>query len=454
MTPQRALNRELLRAIRDERVDKVRIFLFMGADPHYNSDAPLYKALDYPKKEIIEELVSSYSPHTLKRDYLYTACAKGQLETIKTFFRAGVTINKNKAELLRAASPIFKNRSNDELFKLLSELFSKSYKGNFADHPSIKESETAQDKRGLEGSFLNAAKRGDVLEIKAAIEAGVDIETLGGTALAMASYKGYIDTVKELAKVVVPRLDILNNTLYDATSQGYLKIVIELLQLKVLTCDRRRIKVQSVTINNALWKAVAHNQIAIAEVLIKAGATSHRKDMQCSISACKKGFIRMLGVLLNNGAMPILRKTRHLAIACKYGHIEIVKMLLDIGAPIESLGTDALQVAAKEKNLKIVKLLVESSKYDGIRNSLAVSYLRRRHNSVPLALIQLGIYNKNDSKEIFEVSCRRRSSLIVAALIDAGAPFRYDDDYLFRWAIKKDRKKVLTALRNAYQRSI
>ncbi|KAJ7215570.1 ankyrin repeat-containing domain protein [Mycena pura] len=187
-----------------------------------------------------------------------------------------------------------------------------------------------------------------------------------GTALQVASYRGYIKIVHILLESGVD-VNVLGgeygSALQAASYEGQIEIVRLLLKSDV------DVNVQGGTDGNALQAALCGGHIEIAHLLLESGADvnaqggHHGNALQ---AASYGGHIEIVRLLLESGVDVNMRGGRGsnaLQAASYRGHIEIVHILLASGIDMNAQGGEygtALQAALSGEHIEIVRLLLES----------------------------------------------------------------------------------------------
>lgn len=99
--------------------------------------------------------------------------------------------------------------------------------------------------------------------------------------------------------------------------------------------------------------------IEIAKLLLENGADIHAVQDDSLRNSCANGNIIIVEFLLKNGADIHVENDEPLQLACIYGYFEIVKLLIENGADIHAENDDALKHAVQYGHTNIVRFLLE-----------------------------------------------------------------------------------------------
>uniref|UniRef100_A0A8C0IPB7 Ankyrin repeat domain 29 n=1 Tax=Chelonoidis abingdonii TaxID=106734 RepID=A0A8C0IPB7_CHEAB len=250
-----------------------------------------------------------------------------------------------------------------------------------------------------------AARKGNLALLQLLLNSGrVDVDcrdSLGTTALMVASHYGHIECVREL---VLQGADINlqresgTTALFFAAQQGHNDVVRFLFEFGASTEFRTKDG------GTALLAACQYGHTRVVETLLKHGANIHdqlRDGATALFLAAQGGYLDVIRLLLSSGAkvnQPRQDGTAPLWIASQMGHSEIVRVMLLRGADrdatrnvsnfhfwsdsyrdtasklktfcifIATNGTSALHAAVLGGNVKAVALLLEAGADPSLRN--------------------------------------------------------------------------------------
>ena len=235
--------------------------------------------------------------------------------------------------------------------------------------PVISMKRTLEEDVSLEGNLIDAAKEGNLAEVKKLLDRGVNVNALVDvlddaykettTALIQATKNGHLAVVQELLNrgADVNAKDREDNTALEIASEhGYLEIVKELFKAGakkgglyplMLAAENGHLDVvkelldQGAVIHeNTLTGAIANGHLSVARELIKRGAevniTNDVGDMPL-ILALKNGHRELVDELLARGGgidARLYDGSTPLMLAVDVADLDIVKQVLDLGANI------------------------------------------------------------------------------------------------------------------------
>ncbi|XP_065254386.1 ankyrin repeat domain-containing protein 29 [Emys orbicularis] len=216
-----------------------------------------------------------------------------------------------------------------------------------------------------------AARKGNLALLQLLLNSGrVDVDcrdSLGTTALMVASHYGHIECVREL---VLQGADINlqresgTTALFFAAQQGHNDVVRFLFEFGASTEFRTKDG------GTALLAACQYGHTRVVETLLKHGANIH--DQLCDgatalFLAAQGGYLDVIRLLLSSGAkvnQPRQDGTAPLWIASQMGHSEIVRVMLLRGADRDATrndGTTALLKAANKGYHDVIEELLKFS---------------------------------------------------------------------------------------------
>ena len=217
---------------------------------------------------------------------------------------------------------------------------------------------------GPNEDLLEAAQSGNLDALKAALDAGADINAgknnLGPSSLFIASSEGHLDIVKELLSrgAIINMLDMLSGrtALTVAITNNHLEVVRELL-------DRgANIEGRDMYGTTALMSAVGGNRIDIVKELLNRGANFNVAEKSTGdtvlYNASQQRFLDIVKELLNRGADVNLANKKGRSPLHVTDNLEIVKELLNRGADVNLADKNGSSPLHLTENLDIVKELL------------------------------------------------------------------------------------------------
>ena len=191
-------------------------------------------------------------------------------------------------------------------------------------------------------------------------------------------------------------------------------------------------------LSKELLKSIRENNVIKVDTLLRAGADVNRKERNDGMAplhvAASEGQVAIAKMLLDAGADKNAKDSDNqtpLQIAAFNGELEIVKMMLDAGADVnthDDQGRSALHDASEEGRTAIVKLLLDAGGLVNERDNnddtpLHHSVRNGRVETVKLLLDAGADVNAKDSDgdSILHVAANRDDVEIVKLLLDAGA---------------------------------
>ncbi|MBD1930863.1 MULTISPECIES: ankyrin repeat domain-containing protein [Cyanophyceae] len=401
----------LVFAAQKGQAEIVRALIDAGANFNLGFDfTPLYEAATEGHSEIVKILLEAGADvnqtdedgHTA----LMTAAYEGHLEVVKLLVEAGADVNawgQGDTPLLRAATG-GQQEVYDYLYPLVSEDIRKY--GEKEIGKGVKRKERLK-KKDVE-DFIDAAMMGNIEAVKAAIEAGIDINAIGSngeTALMYAAHYVHIPVVQALIDAGA-NLNILSEE--DGLGEGetalmhlagsffatgkraeVVKILVEAganINLKgkdgrtALMCATMARYADSIQAlieagadldardddgNTAMMLAEGNRHRKIVRLLKQAGASEGGMNDIALIQAASDGNAEQVRALIQAGA-DVNRRTNSTALcnAASRGHDEIVRMLIEAGADVNKRAFagsfNPLLHAASQGYLDIVRALVEA----------------------------------------------------------------------------------------------
>ncbi|XP_030405415.1 ankyrin repeat domain-containing protein 29 isoform X3 [Gopherus evgoodei] len=222
-----------------------------------------------------------------------------------------------------------------------------------------------------------AARKGNLALLQLLLNSGrVDVDcrdSLGTTALMVASHYGHIECVREL---VLQGADINlqresgTTALFFAAQQGHNAVVRFLFEFGASTEFRTKDG------GTALLAACQYGHTRVVETLLKHGANIH--DQLCDgatalFLAAQGGYLDVIRLLLSSGAkvnQPRQDGTTALLKAANKGYHDVIEELLKFSPALGLLknGTSALHAAVLGGNVKAVALLLEAGADPSLRN--------------------------------------------------------------------------------------
>ncbi|KAI1243340.1 hypothetical protein IHE44_0000935, partial [Lamprotornis superbus] len=210
-------------------------------------------------------------------------------------------------------------------------------------HPNVTCPSSANNKSKKETPLANAAfwaaRKGNLALLQLLLNSGrVDVDckdSLGTTALMVASYYGHIDCVREL---VLQGADINlqresgATSLFFAAQQGHNDVV------KFLFSFGASTEFKNKDGGTALLAACQYGHAKVVETLLKHGANIHDQlydGASAIFLAAQGGYLDVIRLLLSSGAkvnQPRQDGTAPLWIASQMGHSEVVRVMLLRGA--------------------------------------------------------------------------------------------------------------------------
>ncbi|XP_066170482.1 ankyrin repeat domain-containing protein 29 [Sylvia atricapilla] len=228
-----------------------------------------------------------------------------------------------------------------------------------------------QKETPLANAAFWAARKGNLALLQLLLNSGrVDVDckdSLGTTALMVASYYGHIDCVREL---VLQGADINlqresgATSLFFAAQQGHNDVV------KFLFSFGASTEFKNKDGGTALLAACQYGHAKVVETLLKHGANIHDQlydGASAIFLAAQGGYLDVIRLLLSSGAkvnQPRQDGTAPLWIASQMGHSEVVRVMLLRGAERDAArddGTTALLKAAIKGYNNVIEELLKFS---------------------------------------------------------------------------------------------
>ncbi|XP_032036772.1 ankyrin repeat domain-containing protein 29 isoform X3 [Aythya fuligula] len=222
-----------------------------------------------------------------------------------------------------------------------------------------------------------AARKGNLALLQLLLNSGrVDVDckdSLGTTALMVASYHGHIDCVREL---VLQGADINlqresgATALFFAAQQGHNDVVKFLFEFGASTEFKNKDG------GTALLAACQYGHAKVVETLLKHGANIHDQlydGASAIFLAAQGGYLDVIRLLLSSGAkvnQPRQDGTTALLKAAIKGYNNVIEELLKFSPTLGLLknGTSALHAAVLSGNVRTVALLLEAGADPCLRN--------------------------------------------------------------------------------------
>ena len=134
---------------------------------------------------------------------------------------------------------------------------------------------------------------------------------------------------------------------------------------------------------DAFFKAVAINAIDIVKYLTETVPDIiSAYDNYAVQSACERGYLELVKVLVENGANIHNKALRK---ACENGNLHIVQFLVEKGVDIHAQQDLALREAAKRNHFQLVEFLLQSGADVHAKNDLIFDFIT---NPAMLTLLQ------------------------------------------------------------------
>jgi ankyrin repeat protein len=403
----------LVFAAQKGQAEIVRALIDAGANFNLGFDfTPLYEAATEGHSEVVKILIEAGADvnqtdedgHTA----LMAAAYEGHLEVVKLLVEAGADVNawgQGATPLLRAATG-GQQEVYDYLYPLVSEDIRKY--GEKEIGKGVKRKERLQ-KKDVE-DFIDAAMMGNIEAVKAAIEAGIDINAIGSngeTALMYAAHYVHIPVVQALIDAGA-ELDILSEedglgegkTALMHVAESFFATGKRAEVVKMLVEAGANINLKGKEGHTALMCAAMAGYADSTQALIEAGADLDAKDDN------------------GNTAMMLAEGDRH---------PKIVRLLKQAGASEEGMNEITLIRAAYDGNVEHVRALIQAGADVNHRmNSTALcNAALRGHDEIVRMLIEAGAdVNKRASEGYFNPLLHAASQGyldIVRALVEAGA---------------------------------
>ncbi|KAM6455350.1 ankyrin repeat domain-containing protein 29 isoform 1-T1 [Liasis olivaceus] len=254
-----------------------------------------------------------------------------------------------------------------------------------------------------------AARKGNLALLQLLLNSGrVDVDckdSLGSTALMVASYYGHKECVRELvlqgADINLQR-ETGATALFFAAQQGHNDIVKLLFEYGAST------EFKTKDGGTALLAACQYGHIRVVETLLKHGANIHDQLYDGATTlflAAQGGYLDLIRLLLSSGAkvnQPRQDGTAPLWIASQMGHSEVVRVMLLRGADRDTArhdGTTALLKAATKGYNDVIEELLKFSPALGLLKRFCLFVDKLLHPSLPLNInFHMLLYSQEDCK--------------------------------------------------------
>ncbi len=279
-------------------------------------------------------------------------------------------------------------------------------------------------------SFIQAATRGDLDAVNAALKAGIDVNATvkyGWTALHASAERSHVNVLKRLieAGANVDAKEYLDVTpLHWAAVRGPREAV------KALIDAGADVNAYCVQHDTPLGSAAGAGNVEAADELIKAGADVNGGQCMTPLAlAAKYGHVSMIKLLVNNGAKVNDPNDPPLHWA---GELEAARALLDVGAKVNlpnRHGQTALHLTtgAWVPNADTVRLLIEAGADVNARSKTGSTPLHKAicHRDLDIVGVLLAAGADTDAKDKEGNTplslAKEAGESFVAALTAAGA---------------------------------
>ncbi|XP_042299303.1 ankyrin repeat domain-containing protein 29 isoform X1 [Sceloporus undulatus] len=280
-----------------------------------------------------------------------------------------------------------------------------------------------------------AARKGNLALLQLLLNSGrVDVDckdSLGSTALMVASYYGHKECVRELvlqgADINLQR-ETGATALFFAAQQGHNDIVKLLFEFGAST------EFKTKDGGTALLAACQYGHMRVVETLLKHGANIHDQLYDGATAlflAAQGGYLDLIRLLLSSGAKVNQQRqdgTAPLWIASQMGHSEVVRVMLLRGADRDAArsdGTTALLKAANKGYSDVIEELLKFSPSLGLLKASTEEIFGMLRTLIHLMQFYgfSGIYSQNGTSAL-HAAVLGGSVRAVALLLEAGAdPF-------------------------------
>ncbi|XP_062836510.1 ankyrin repeat domain-containing protein 29 isoform X1 [Anolis carolinensis] len=280
-----------------------------------------------------------------------------------------------------------------------------------------------------------AARKGNLALLQLLLNSGrVDVDckdSLGSTALMVASYYGHKECVRELvlqgADINLQR-ETGATALFFAAQQGHNDIVKLLFEYGAST------EFKTKDGGTALLAACQYGHMRVVETLLKHGANIHDQLYDGATAlflAAQGGYLDLIRLLLSSGAkvnQPRQDGTAPLWIASQMGHSEIVRVMLLRGADRDAArsdGTTPLLKAANKGYSSVIEELLKFSPSLGLLKASTEEIFRMLRTLIHLILFYgFSVIYFQSGTTALHAAVLGGSVKVVALLLEAGAdPF-------------------------------
>ncbi len=202
--------------------------------------------------------------------------------------------------------------------------------------------------RNIENRYIEAAKAGDIKQVKEFYQSNFSVET-NTDAIAMALEYGHSNVFDFIKKTHIKYdKDII---LGVASSTGFLDIVVYLAE--------NGVEIASSAGDHALTLACESGHYEIVKYLVENGANVTAKNNYPIIGAANEGHFKIVKYLTEQGADVTAQNNKALISAATHGHSVIVTYLIKHGADVTAKNNEALRLAIRHGRTRVANNLIK-----------------------------------------------------------------------------------------------
>ena len=156
--------------------------------------------------------------------------------------------------------------------------------------------------------------------------------------------------------------------------------------------------------------------------------------------ASKYGKLELVKYLVEHGADIKIHYSESLIQASKNGHLPVVEYLVKHGANITAHDNIALQLASARGHLPVVEYLV---RHGGDVTANNYEPLKAAYRNKHFPVINYLIQNSEVANEALAYASDIADLFLIKYLVDHGADIHFNDDYVFRSAIRNGNVEIV-----------